>query len=43
MSGVCGRHGGEKKYKGCGEKPIRKEITSMTGVERRGMDPSGSG
>jgi hypothetical protein len=30
MGGVCGRHGGEKKYKDCGEKPLRKEITSIT-------------
>jgi len=31
-------------YKYCGEKNLRNEIISMTyGIERRGMDPSGSG
>lgn len=42
MGGVCGRNGGEKKYKDCGEKTLRKEIFSMTeayeGVEWTHLD-----
>jgi hypothetical protein len=45
MGGVCGKHGGEKKYiqRLWLENPKKRDHFNDLGVERHGMDPSGSG